>query len=1038
MTLNDFWPPVDEDHTTKCLFTEAETAANEVFLAVHQRMHLTRELFSVENATVEVQSEQNLLDALLVDEPPSGTLVMPIVGDSGVGKSHMIRWLDAHLRLRADANRRHIVRIPKSSSLRGVLKLILHGLSGRKYDEIRDTLDSAEVPPSLPEAMYQLQGRLLFALDEAGKEARRRQVEQKARVDDRSRVAHCSPTGLMALIQEADFQPYFTSHEGEPETWGVLTRIADRCLHGSRRNDAGPLNQFLASDFQFLTDVRDASLSRVVQQYLPNLRRPAGLEDAIGFLNEVVDNALGGLVNLGGASLTDIFIDIRKALLADELELILLVEDFAVLAGLQGPLLAAMIREAIRDGKRELCTMRTALAVTEGKLPEETVKSRAQWKWRIDSHPFKSDNEAMECFENFVGGYLNAARWGARKLRQIFDERSAENASLSDWVPNFYEFHRHELSEKDNEHLRAFEFSPGDKHPLFPLNSGVVRQLAHKYLRVGDSYKFDPRRLINRLVRDTIINHRTVWENGAFPPGNFHNFEFKHDLDNQVAVHLLSKVPDSERKRVGALVYFWGNDPRSPGEAASMDPLIYDTFGLKKMDWQTKPIKREPVPPIVEPGPVVPEITDPLGLWREILDAWATTGLIQRNANKLRQFLADALLSWLDADSLLTKKFSIQSSSIYLPKTDQGPRVAEGTVAAAATDEDLNDDKKSIRFFAAMRAVVRFHTSQNWNYEGGENDAARYAALIGGMARQAEQWFAKRGSGLPAEAVKPLAQALLIGARLLNLEGASSNDNAGNLAAMLIPGPADSNDPMDPADKWSTAKRKAIRAREELRTALLEQVAARQGGGGEQAVDAARLIEAISELRKNAWQLPKELDLDLFKNLPPTSKEHLRELRDRLPSIVESRQTVVKAWRAKVVYTLGEDFDLPPIIQTVRATIKEAQDAGVFRWRDGTADTLRSRFDALGPVKATIDFATNADREAAEFGSSLSALAQLDEKCMGRVSQAISDYERFLNETNSFVDEEDKDTPTNLEEITRILDSEFESLSEHWSQITSS
>jgi hypothetical protein len=191
-------------------------------------------------------------------------------------------------------------------------------------------------------------------------------------------------------------------------------------------------------------------------------------------------------------------------------------------------------------------------------------------------------------------------------------------------------------------------------------------------------------------------------------------------------------------------------------------------------------------------------------------------------------------------------------------------------------------------------------------------------------------------------------------------------------------------------------------------------------------------------LRKNAWQLPKELDLDLFKNLPQNPKEHLRELRDRLPSIVESRQSEVKAWRTRVVDALGEDVDLPTVIKTVRETIKGAQDAGVFRWRDGTPDTLRSRFDNLGPVKGTVDLATNAGRDGAEFGSSLSALAQLDEKCMGRVRQAISDYERFLNETTFFVDEEGKDNPTNLESLTKTLDSEFESLSEHWTQITSS
>jgi hypothetical protein len=1042
MTLNDFWPPVDEDHTTMCLPTEAETASDQVFLAVHQPMRLTRELFNVQTAKQETQTEQQVLDALLVEEPPSGTLVQPIIGDSGVGKSHMIRWLDAHLRLRSDAQKRHIVRIPKSSSLRGVLELILNDdtkLAGKNYDAIRAKLNSASMPPSRAEAMYLLQGKLLFALEQAGKQAQLRLLEQKPRPDDRPRAAHCSQQCLMALLQDTTIQSHFKAHEGEPETWGVLTRIADRCLHGSRRHDSGPLNQFLPSDFAFLSNVKVAALADDMRKYLPILNTPKGLQQAIGFLNEVVDQALGGLVDLGGFSLTDIFIDIRKALLADKLELVLLVEDFAVLAGIQGPLLDAMIREAIRDGRRELCTMRTALAVTEGKLPE-TVKTRAQAMWRIDSKPFTSEKEAMDTFANFVGGYLNAARWGAAKLREIFDQRSVDQSSLSDWVPNYYETYRQELSEQDNEKLGAFDFSPRERHPLFPLNPGSVRQLARKYLRVGDSYKFDPRALINCLVRDTVINNRSLWENGTFPPGDFQNFELK-DLDVDVSNHLRARTSEADRKRIAALVHYWGDDPRSVGEAASMNTKIYEAFRLNPVDWQVEPQVRTRAKETAIDAPrdsatVSSEVHDPLGPFRDILDKWRREGkIIQNDANRLRGFLADALNSWLDADALLLKKVFIENKYIGLPNVDQGLQVTP--IAIAASDEDLIDDKKSDNFFAAMRAVVRYHTARTWDYDGGEYDAARYAALIGGMARQADQWFARHGFGLSAAAGNSLAQALLIGARLLNINGALSDSNADNLAAMLNPGPENSSAPMDPTDRWTSAKRKAIRSRAEMRTLLLDQISARQGGGSEQAIDATRLLNAINELRTNMWQLPKQLDVDLFRNWPE-SKQHIREIRDNLSSIVESRLAEVKAWQAKVGEALGEDFDMPSLTKNLRDTIRDAANAGVFRWRGGNSNTLCTRFDDLGPVGETLQLARLACREGGDFGASLSALAQLDEECMTRVSQAICDYERFLNETASLVAEQSKDAPANLDEITSALDSDFDSLSEHWTQITAS
>ena len=65
-------------------------------------------------------------------------------------------------------------------------------------------------------------------------------------------------------------------------------------------------------------------------------------------MNQAIDGALAQLLNLSDNRLTDLFIRIREELFAQDKELILLVEDFATLAGIQGSLLDVVIREAIR------------------------------------------------------------------------------------------------------------------------------------------------------------------------------------------------------------------------------------------------------------------------------------------------------------------------------------------------------------------------------------------------------------------------------------------------------------------------------------------------------------------------------------------------------------------------------------------------------------------------------------------------------------------------------------------------------------------
>ena len=180
--LVDFWPT--EQNCRDCLITEAETTEDAVFLAVHQPMRIAWKLHGVA-VGAENKREEDVLRAFLAPKPASGTLVLPITGGSGVGKSHLICWLDAQLRLRSDNAKRHIVRIPKSASLRGVLERIVAGLSDAKYGALRRQLLSAQMPPTILEATRRLQANLLVALENLGDEARRRIADQCPKPDDK-------------------------------------------------------------------------------------------------------------------------------------------------------------------------------------------------------------------------------------------------------------------------------------------------------------------------------------------------------------------------------------------------------------------------------------------------------------------------------------------------------------------------------------------------------------------------------------------------------------------------------------------------------------------------------------------------------------------------------------------------------------------------------------------------------------------------------------------------------------------------------------
>ena len=80
MSLQKFWPPADQEHAGSCIFTEAETAPDSVFLAVHRPMILLRKTYQSDEEAIP-QTEIQILEEFIRENPSSGTVVMPIIGE---------------------------------------------------------------------------------------------------------------------------------------------------------------------------------------------------------------------------------------------------------------------------------------------------------------------------------------------------------------------------------------------------------------------------------------------------------------------------------------------------------------------------------------------------------------------------------------------------------------------------------------------------------------------------------------------------------------------------------------------------------------------------------------------------------------------------------------------------------------------------------------------------------------------------------------------------------------------------------------------
>jgi hypothetical protein len=1029
MTLEDYWPLADEDHCGRCLFNEAETAAEAVLLAVHQPMLLTkREGDGLEQPVTEAQ----VLEGLLAPHP-SGTTIIPIIGDSGVGKSHLIRWLDSHLKIRGDASSRHVVRIPKSASLRRVLELIMEGLPQTEdYNRIRHQLLGADMPKDLDRATQSLRANLLVELQRKATNAAERIRGQKSSVHDRQDVTHCSEQKLQSLLGDPAIQSHFIN--SDPTKPGVLSRIADRFLHGAGGNDSGPPNQFNLEDFAFLQDVEIDKLAAPNRVYLPSLKDAHQLQIAIRCLNDVIDHAVGNLVAFAGTvSLSDVFLDIRRQLLKDKRELVILVEDFAVLAGIQGPLLDAMIQEAVRDGQQELCLMRSAIAVTEGKLPE-TVKTRAHALWSIKSEPFEDEKTAITWYGNFVGGFLNAARHGQSVLKQKFNEATLEDQASGNWIPR-------QLNSEADEETKANLIAFGNSEsgiPLFPFNLAIIEQFLRK--QTGGVMAFKPRGFINGLLRATLINHRDTWIQKQFPPQNYLSFDSRM-LALPVAELLRKTIPNrEEQNRIFPLAFFWGGNPQNEQAVQQLPVGICRAFDRPHnfINGRVPVVVSDRVQNPIQGGsddPPPPPVRDPWEeQWKQKLNDWRERRTLgQGDANSIRKMLTEAFKSQADPDWHLISNFDVTQREVSLPWVQTGEANAFLVVLAEA---EQADQATADEFFGAIAAVTRYHTNFSWDYDGGEMDAVRYAAFIGKLVECWTPQLVTRARGEDYAQVMGLGTHLLINARILNLKGASSNVYADNLAAIFDPGPSQSPHSANTEDRWLKLQNAAANARAELRTKLLERVGARQGGAATvHAIDPTRLLEGLQAMREDKWVPPQKAGG--VEGLNQGTSNYLTSVEgSELPGAVKVRRERLSELCKCIAENLGEEFDVEQIKQTVYETVNAAQKNGVFSSKEVNAESLKRRFSELGPVKTHLEFAQTAIKgSSGVYGSILSKLSAVDSSVLERVVEALIAYDAFLTATSTTADESLRDAAPDVNLIYPQLETAMEKISASLTQL---
>jgi hypothetical protein len=927
MSLLNYWPTHSE--IDLCIKSEAESAADEVLLAVHQEFPLVYATVGPDGRVVpdsrREASEDDLMNHLL-GSAPEGSLVVPITGASGVGKSHLIRMLDARLRRHPKASRYLIIRIPKSASLRRVVELILDAepLQRPEYSAVRFEFEKALADVPLSRAVILFQAELRIALGEYATIVQHQLQQSPTDENLKSRLGIA--LGMPSFLGDAATEDYFYKQ--------VFPRIIHRSVEGLK--DASALidpadSQFKPTDFDLPDDVEITGAAISVQKFYQlklSTQGGRGKLIAADVLNQVVDQATRQLYqlngSLGGKTLGDIIGDIRSLLLAEDplKELIILVEDFAALVGIQETLAKILIQHGQTAGERTHATIRSVIAVTDGYLAgRDTLATRAGREWIVESR-FESEAEVLLRTKLLVAFYLNAARHGEAALKTFY--RSASHDPVDKMklaaVPIYSDG-----SGENEALLEAFGTIKGV--PLFPFTENAIECLARSKLEAGNSLVFNPRFVIKNVIRELLINGRESYVSGQFPPPSVSG----KTATSEVAQWLGSQnfSPDL-RNRYERFVSVWGNEPTTPADFSRIPSAVYEAFKLPPPQVKDEPATKIKVPqPTTTAGPIstqTPLPNDPqvrqYSAYKDALERWVrnSTMLEQRVANDIRKAIASLLNQRIDWNAERLLKREIKHNLFSLPNAAGEGSLDPDPIRVIETTVDPDGVLRS-ELLALLRYVSIYN--ETTSYDESDDDLARAANLIDRL----QPLVIARVRASAKKQTKSAIALLSANSRLLGLLDKGRTPSA--VSSFLFGDVESVLDLIDTAPQafkdWRTMQRDALQIRPLLIDLVLETSGCFQGTGKKShGVDIVGLVDDFANevLAPNVTELPT-LSSDLKTKI---SSMRASVVDARLKSVLDE----AKILGEKITNQLGAEFDKQATIDVVKQVATDLKEMGVW------------------------------------------------------------------------------------------------------------
>ena len=685
---------------------EAEAVPDAVFRAVHSDWSLKvappkgTAFQELSTTAFRSLSPRDFLEQFLQPERPH--VQAAALGRSGSGKSHFIHWLRLNI---PETPERMVLVVPKAgTSLRSIIERIVSRLEPTEQQPFRDALSQAGDAAMTRDGQ---KGRLLNELAEAIRGLAPRDSEDELEVE---------------LIEQLPYILY-DPHMRQTHFLRDRTIIADIVDHVF----AAPGTYRPAEDRRLFTETDlplgggdYAATAQLARNAMSLIFLDGGLTKAVDILNRSLDLAIGRTLSFSGNRLIELMTALRRHLRKQGRELVLLIEDFARLQGIDRALLQALLDQ----GNEDICKLRWAIAVTTGffETIAETVYTRMTWFIDMDrSSGGGKSGMTPSSLASFAARYLNAVRVGFGPIQNW-------GARVTDApVPNACDRCEHRVDCQSS-------FGACDGMGLYPFTEAALWNMAERVdPRLGQ--EFNPRILQTNVLARILADHGQTVAEGAFPPA-----ELLDELSGGRRLSVLDQsavrrqAPSAADRLITAIELYDGS-----GKVVNLEDGIRRSFSLPRLGEASEPTAPETVRPSSAPASPT---SDPRILE---LHAWAEgKHLSQALSQELRERIFRAVVEAIDWDRLGLERASYAAAATNRPFRNNSIKILRQSTSGVQTQIDLRvpyngaSEAEVHRTALGLQGMVIAGDSFDWSFEGGGEMLAAFLDCLAEWTAQVE------------------------------------------------------------------------------------------------------------------------------------------------------------------------------------------------------------------------------------------------------------------------------------------------------------